>query len=82
MKEMTNNHRLVLLGRAIHGERWKQPLARDLGIDKRQVQRWAMGKANRPTKPSAGRWTCCTATSNGWIMQKRMHAPWIGFGPQ
>jgi len=42
MKEMTNNQRLVLLGRAIHGDRWKGSLARDLGIDKRQVQRWPM----------------------------------------
>jgi hypothetical protein len=45
MAETTNCDRLVLLGQAIHGERWKRPLARDLGIDKRQVQRWAMGQS-------------------------------------
>lgn len=59
MKEMSNNHRLELLGRAIHVERWKRPLAHDLGIDKRQVQRWAMGRNELRSSRSAA------ATSNG-----------------
>jgi transcriptional regulator with XRE-family HTH domain len=46
MAELTNCDRLAIIGRALFSEnRWKRPLARALGVDKRQVQRWAMGES-------------------------------------
>jgi transposase-like protein len=43
MIALTNIDRLRILGKALHGERWQQAVARDLGIDKRQVNRWVRG---------------------------------------
>jgi hypothetical protein len=43
MAEITNCDRLTIIGTAIYGKYWKRPLARDLGVDKRQVQRWVNG---------------------------------------
>lgn len=46
---MTNCDRLVILGRAMHGERWQRPVSRDLKHKShRQVQRWADGEFETP----------------------------------
>ncbi len=31
---------LAEIGRALHGEQWQRPLARDLGVHERQLRRW------------------------------------------
>jgi hypothetical protein len=31
---------LIQTGRALYGERWQSPLARDLGVDSRRVRAW------------------------------------------
>lgn len=36
------------LAEALHGERWQAPLARNLGVNLRTVQRWAAGQ-NEPS---------------------------------
>jgi len=41
---MTNFEKLQLLGEALHGARWQNAVARDLGIDSHQVYRWVSGK--------------------------------------
>jgi len=41
---MTNLDRIRLLGEALHGPRWQNAVARDLGIDPRQVHRWVSGQ--------------------------------------
>jgi transposase-like protein len=41
---MTNLDRLRILGEALHGERWQNAVARDLGINSRQVHRWVSGQ--------------------------------------
>jgi len=41
---MTNIDRLRLLGEALHGPRWQNAVARDLGINSRQVHRWVSGQ--------------------------------------
>lgn len=35
---------LTAAGRALYGARWKSPLARDLSITKRTMERWAGGE--------------------------------------
>lgn len=37
---MTTLDRLRILGEALHGPRWQNAVARDLGINARQVHRW------------------------------------------
>jgi hypothetical protein len=39
---------LKLAGRALYGERWQVPLARDLGISDRTVRYWVAGNHPRP----------------------------------
>lgn len=41
---MNNREKLCVLGEALHGPRWMRALARDLGVDYRQVNRWANGE--------------------------------------
>ena len=41
---MTNFEKLRLLGEALHGPRWQNAVARDLGINPRQVHRWVSGQ--------------------------------------
>lgn len=41
---MTNLDKLKLLGEALHGPRWQNAVARDLGINSRQVHRWVSGE--------------------------------------
>lgn len=38
---MTSNNTIRQIGRALYGDNWMRPLARALGIDERQVRRWA-----------------------------------------
>jgi transposase-like protein len=40
---MTNRDKLRLLGEALHGLHWQRAVARDLGINSRQVHRWVSG---------------------------------------
>ena len=35
---------LRFLGRALYGERWRIPLATELGVDTRTVRNWLAGK--------------------------------------
>jgi hypothetical protein len=39
---------LEAVGRALYGEYWRDPLAADLGVSVRSVQRWAAGEFNIP----------------------------------
>lgn len=41
---MTNLDKLRTLGEALHGPRWQNAVARDLGINPRQVHRWVSGE--------------------------------------
>lgn len=41
---MTNLDKLSMLGEALHGPRWQNAVARDLGINPRQVHRWVSGQ--------------------------------------
>lgn len=45
---MTEIELLRRVGEALHGERWQSPLARDLGVAVRTVQRWAAGDSPIP----------------------------------
>lgn len=38
---MSTNNTIRQIGRALYGDNWMRPLARALGIDERQVRRWA-----------------------------------------
>jgi hypothetical protein len=40
---MMNVEELERLGRFIHGERWKSPLARDLGVSNVTIHAWVNG---------------------------------------
>jgi len=44
------NAQLVKIGRALHGEDWIAPLARDLDVDLRTAQRWANGTHKVPPR--------------------------------
>ncbi len=37
---------LIMIGRALYGDRYMAPLARDLGVANRTVERWASGIYN------------------------------------
>lgn len=39
---------LEKVGRALYGERWQSPLARDLGVKYLTVRRWMTGKRRMP----------------------------------
>jgi len=39
---------IIMIGRALHGRKWRNALARDLGVHDRTVRRWASGKAAPP----------------------------------
>jgi len=39
---------LAQAGALLHGERWRLPLARDLGVASRTVERWAAGTVPIP----------------------------------
>lgn len=41
---MTNFEKLRTLAMALHGPRWQNATARDLGINPRQVHRWVSGE--------------------------------------
>ena len=41
---MTNFEKLRTLAEALHGPRWQNAVARDLGINSRQVHRWVSGQ--------------------------------------
>lgn len=45
---MTNKDRLSRLGRALYGERWMRAVSFDLGVDPKQVRRWASGAYEPP----------------------------------
>lgn len=44
---MTRDH-LREVGRALYGDRWQSPLARDLGVAVRTIQRWDAGDRGIP----------------------------------
>jgi len=39
---------LIATGRALYGDRWQSPLARDLGVSDRTVRRWGAGTSPVP----------------------------------
>jgi transcriptional regulator with XRE-family HTH domain len=39
---------LIMVGKALYGERWQRPIARDLGVNSRTIVRWMRGEG-RPT---------------------------------
>ena len=39
---------LEAIGRALYGERWQSPLARDLGVRYRTIRRWMTGERRLP----------------------------------
>ena len=39
---------LAEIGRALHGELWQRPLARDLGVHERQLRRWITEESPLP----------------------------------
>ena len=41
---MTITDKIRILGVALHGPRWMLPVARDLGLNRRTVQRWDTGE--------------------------------------
>jgi hypothetical protein len=45
---MTNQQKLETVGRALYGDQWQAPLARDLGVATRSVQRWIAGDRETP----------------------------------
>jgi hypothetical protein len=45
---ITNSERLVSLGQALYGPRWKRPLGRALGYDARTIRGWAKGTPKEP----------------------------------
>lgn len=45
---MTPPDLLAAIGRALHGERWIKPLARDLGINELTIRRWLSGHTRLP----------------------------------
>lgn len=45
---MTNRDKLRALGEALHGGRWQNATAADIGVDKRQVHRWVVGEYDPP----------------------------------
>lgn len=45
---MTNRDRLIKLGEALYGPRWKLATSHDLGIDKRQILRWVADEYDVP----------------------------------
>jgi|GEM_PF-1543762 hypothetical protein len=48
-------------GEALYGERWQAPLARDLGVALRTVQRWTAG--DHPIPPGVWRDLCALLTA-------------------
>lgn len=44
---MTPTH-LEQIGRALYGERWQSPLARDLDVSDRTMRRWVAGASPIP----------------------------------
>jgi len=44
----TNREKLHTIGAALHGPRWMRATARDLGVDYRNVARWAAGEYEMP----------------------------------
>jgi hypothetical protein len=46
---MTDLERLERAGRLLHGPSWQTPLAADLGVALRTVQRWASGASALPS---------------------------------
>jgi hypothetical protein len=45
---MTNRDRLIALGEALYGPRWKLPVSQDVGVDKRQILRWVADEYDVP----------------------------------
>lgn len=41
---MSPSKLLATIGQALHGERWRRPLADDLGVDERSIRAWLSGK--------------------------------------
>lgn len=39
---------LAEAGKLLHGEQWKAPLARDLGVDEKTVANWDKGRSRIP----------------------------------
>jgi hypothetical protein len=37
---VTNRDRLIRIGEAMYGPRWKLQVSHDIGVDKRQILRW------------------------------------------
>lgn len=45
---------LADVGRALHGDEWQAPLARDLGVSRESIRRWLNG--SQPLPPAHGMW--------------------------
>jgi hypothetical protein len=45
---MNNRDRLIRLGEAIYGPRWKRQVSQDIGVDKRQILRWVAHEYDVP----------------------------------
>lgn len=45
---------LAEIGRALYGEHWQAPLARDLGVNRESIRRWLNGSS--PFGPAHGAW--------------------------
>lgn len=43
MTDSLNRQRVVGIATAMYGKRWQMPLAKDLGVDTKICQRWALG---------------------------------------
>jgi hypothetical protein len=39
---------LAEIGRALHGDNWRKPLARDLGLNDETLRRWMSGRQELP----------------------------------
>jgi hypothetical protein len=45
---MSNRDRLIRLGEALYGPRWKRSVSQDVGVDKRQILRWVADEYDVP----------------------------------
>ena len=60
---MTTADKIRILGMALHGPRWMHPVARDLGLNYRTVQRWDTGEKS----PSAKRLDALIKIASGRV---------------
>ena len=48
MTELTNNERIILLGKALYGPWWKMETGRLCGVARYTIQRWVRGDYEPP----------------------------------